>query len=167
VFAGIGNSMRHDDGAGPAAASRAAELARARLAASNGAPPGGRELVTLLASPLTEPLDLLDNWQETDLAVVVDAVRSGDAPGTVTVTWLERPGDGPRPLTGNRPSTHGLGVADVYRLAHEIGIAPRRVAVVGIEGDDFSHGEGLTPAVEEGATKAAALLLQIAEDALG
>lgn len=153
VLAGIGNEMRHDDGAGPVVANRAARLAGARLSDA-------------LASPLNEPLDLLDYWDGADLAIVVDAVRSGAAPGTVTLTWLEGPGDALPPAGGGRPSTHGLGVADVYRLAREIGQAPRRVAIVGIEGRDFTHGEGLSAPVDAGAARAAALVLDLVREAM-
>ena len=101
VLAGIGNEMRHDDGIGPVIARRAARMSSVR--------PGA--FVTALASPLNEPLDLLDDWDRDDLAIVVDAVRSGAPPGTVTLTWLEpagrrcpagplRPGQHPRPGCG-------------------------------------------------------------------
>jgi hypothetical protein len=53
-------------------------------------------------------------------------------------------------------------VADVYCLAHELGLAPRRVALVGVEGQDFSHGEGLSEPVDCGADRAATLVLELA-----
>jgi Ni,Fe-hydrogenase maturation factor len=79
----------------------------------------------------------------------------------VTLTWFED-GAVTLRLAGRRPGTHGLGVADVYRLAHELGLAPRRVALVGVEGRDFSHGEGLSELVDCGADKAANLVLELA-----
>ena len=151
VVAGIGNLMRHDDGAGPQVARRVAELAK------EGGP------VTALASPLGEPLDLLGSWDGADLAIVVDAVRSGAPPGTLTLDWLGAPGGlDPLPGDGRSPSTHGLGVADVYRLASAIGQAPPRVAVVGIEGQDFSHGEGLSAAVEAGIGEGVNVIMALA-----
>jgi hydrogenase maturation protease len=121
--------------------------------------------VTALAAPLNEPLDLLDDWDGDDLAIVVDAVRSGAPPGTVTLTWLDRLGDVVLPAGCGRASTHGLGVADVFRLACEIGLGPRRVALVGVEGQDFSHGEGLSAPVEAGADQAVALVVKLARSA--
>lgn len=153
VLAGIGNEMRHDDGVGPVIARRAARL--------SAAPATG--LGPALAGPLNEPLDLLDDWDGDELAIVVDAVRSGAPPGTVTLTWLEQFGDVVLPAGCGRASTHGLGVADVFRLASEIGLAPRRVALVGVEGQDFSHGEGLSAAVEAGAATAVALVVDLAQ----
>jgi hydrogenase maturation protease len=115
------------------------------------------------AGPVNEPLDLLDDWAGEDLAIVVDAVRSGAPPGTVSLTWLEQLSDVLLPAGCARASTHGLGVADVFRLACEIGLAPQRVALIGVEGQDFSHGEGLSTAVEAGAARAVALVVDLAE----
>jgi hydrogenase maturation protease len=98
---------------------------------------------------MTDPLDLLGVWDGAELAVVVDAVRSGAAPGTVHVVELDYgPGaDTPahREATG---STHGIGLASVLRLSRAVGHAPERVVVVGVEGEDFGRGTGLSPAVD-------------------
>jgi aldose 1-epimerase len=120
-----------------------------------------------LAGPLGEPLDLLGSWDGADLAIVVDAVRSGAPPGTLTLDWLGVPGGlDPQPGDSRSPSTHGLGVADVYRLARAIGQAPPLVAVVGIEGQDFSHGEGLSAAVQVGISEAVNVVMALAEGPL-
>jgi len=141
VVAGLGSEYRRDDGAGPAVAERVALMV------------GG---VTHLG-PLADPLDLLGRWDGAVLAVVVDAVRAGAEPGTVRVIDLDgpvaaRPGSdgGPAPT-----STHGISVAGALRLARAVGRAPLRVVVVGIEGDDFSQGLGLSPAVERAVPEAA------------
>ena len=152
VLAGIGNEMRHDDGAGPVVVARAAQLAPGHA--------GG--LFAALETSLSEPLALLGYWDGADVAIVVDAVRSGAVPGTVTLTWFEEGAVTLRRAGRRRPSTHGLGVADVYCLAHELGLAPRRVALVGVEGQDFSHGEGLSEPVDCGADRAATLVLELA-----
>jgi hydrogenase maturation protease len=157
ALAGIGNEMRHDDGIGPVIARRAARLSSSQ----------GRGLVSALATPLNEPLDLLDDWDGDDLAIVVDAVRSGAPPGTVTLTWLEPLSDVVLPARCGRASTHGLGVADVLRLACEIGLAPQRVALVGVEGQDFSHGEGLSSPVEAGVARAVDLVVELARREVG
>ena len=119
-----------------------------------------------LAGPLGEPLDLLDDWEGADLAIVVDAVRSGAPPGTVTLNWLGEALDALSPARSRRPSTHGLGVADVYRLAVEMGVAPQRVALVGVEGQDFSHGEGLSAPVHAGVARATALVVDVVRGAV-
>jgi len=141
VVVGMGSEYRRDDGAGPAVADLVTRAA------------GG---VTNLG-PIADPLDLLGLWDDADLAVVIDAVRTGAEPGTVQVIELNTgssadPG-GPAPSTGS--STHGIGLAGVLRLARAIGRAPKRVVVVGIEGGDFGQGEGLTPEVARAVPHAA------------
>ncbi len=133
VVAGLGSEYRRDDGAGPLVAARAVEEAGT-----------GRDV-----GPITDPLDLLGVWDGADLAVVVDAVHSGAAPGTVHVVELE--GGGGHGVPDGRSattSTHGIGLAGVVRLSRAVGAAPDRVVVVGIEGEDFGRGTGLSPAVE-------------------
>jgi hydrogenase maturation protease len=131
MVVGLGSEFRRDDGAGPLIAARAVDVAGV-----------GRDV-----GPIADPLDLLGVWDGADLVVVVDAVRSGAIPGTVQVVELgNEPGaDVSRSVT---TSTHGIGLAGVLRLARAVGHAPLRVAVVGIEGDDFGRGAGLSPAVE-------------------
>ena len=127
VVAGVGSEFRHDDGAGPVVARRTAAEA-----------PATRDI-----GPIVDPLDLLGRWDDADLAVVIDAVCSGARPGTVCVVDLATLGPGPGPT-----STHGIGLSGVLRLAQAVDKAPARVVVVGIEGDDFGRGVGLSPAVE-------------------
>ncbi|HTV12987.1 MAG TPA: hydrogenase maturation protease [Acidimicrobiales bacterium] len=155
LLAGIGNSFRHDDGAGPAVVAKAMELAAGT--------PLARCLVD--AGPLGAPFDLVDllvNWE--GAVVVADAVSSGAGPGTLTIDHLE---PGTRTLgfsagRQRRPSTHGIGIFDLYRTLCQLGLAPRRLAVIGIEGADFSQGAGLSATVGAAITEAAALALDVA-----
>ncbi len=141
VVAGLGNEYRRDDGAGPAAVSMVVQQC-----------PG----VTVVG-PLDDPLDLLGLWDGAALAVVVDAVSSGSPPGTVQIVELDP--TAPRPTRERTASgfnsTHGIGLAGVYRLARAIECAPSRVVVVGIEGSDFGQGVGLSKGVEEAVEHAA------------
>ena len=141
VVAGMGSEYRRDDGAGPAAIGVVARLC-----------PG-----LAVVGPLDDPFDLLGLWDDADLAVVIDAVSSGAAPGTVHIVELDLalrdPTRGRRSSSTN--STHGIGLAGVYRLAQAVGRAPAKVVVVGIEGSDFEQGVGLSPAVQEGVAHAA------------
>jgi len=132
VVAGLGSEYRRDDGAGP--------LIAARAVAEAGS---GRNI-----GPVTDPLDLLGAWDGAELAIVVDAVRSGMVPGTLRVLELTAAGGGRPAGPSGATSTHGVGLAGVLRLAHAVGQAPARVVVVGIEGQDFGRGLGLSPAVD-------------------
>jgi hydrogenase maturation protease len=141
VVAAMGSEYRRDDGAGPAAMAIVAKQC-----------PG----VTVVG-PLDDPFDLLGLWDDADVAVVIDAVSSDAPPGTIRLVELDpalqRPASEPHSSPTN--STHGIGLAGVYRLARAVAQAPARVVVVGIEGSDFGQGMGLTPGVEEGVAHAA------------
>lgn len=153
VVAGLGSEYRRDDGAGPAAISMVAQQC-----------PG----VTVVG-PLDDPLDLLGLWDGVALAVVVDAVSSGSPPGTVQVVELD-PVDPVsarvRDASGSK-STHGIGLAGVYRLARAIERAPSRVVVVGIEGSDFGQGIGLSEGVDEGVEHAVRHVVEMIREVSG
>ena len=126
---GVGNPFRHDDGIGVAVAQAVAarDLPDVRVTVVDG-----------------EPTQLLDAWENADLAVVVDAlVCEPTTPGRVHRTTGDAMPGG-RTFTG----THAAGVADAVRLAEVLGRAPRRLIVFAVEAADVSLGVGLSPAVE-------------------
>lgn len=167
VVAAIGSEWRGDDGVGPEVLRRA----RARC-------PEALLERCLFVGPLAGPLDLLGQWDEADLAIVVDATRSGLAPGTVT--RLELGGDatgadGPPSRSGRShaadpdaaASSHGIGLAAVARLARAVERAPARTVVVGVEGERFDRGAGLSPAVTAALDAATAAVTELLEEAGG
>ncbi len=147
----MGNEYRRDDGVGAAVTALVAQ----RLAGGK-RPDHGTGRDTTVSGPFGDPLDLLGEWDGATLAVVVDAVRTGATPGTVTVVELgpDTPGDA-------TASTHTVGVAGALRLAHAVDRAPRRVVAVGIEGEDFGDGMGLSDAVAASVEEAAARVLDV------
>jgi hydrogenase maturation protease len=166
LLAGVGNEWRRDDAVGPVVAARALEL-RPELRSH------------CVIEVLADPLDLLGEWDGTDLAVVVDAMRSGSPVGTVTEVFLRKaarsvaasdagsiPGsEASGPDTADRvTTTHGIGIAGAFRLAVALGQAPLQAVVVGIEGADFGHGRGLTPGVQSAVDVAASTVLRIVDD---
>jgi hydrogenase maturation protease len=132
VVAGIGNAFRGDDGVGPAVAALVAE--------NSGAVDIG---------PISEPLDLLGRFDGASLAVLVDATRSGSAPGTLSVVEWNHAEDSPA------TSTHALGLRRVCQLAAALGDAPQHIVVVGVEGEDFSDGDRLSAPVASAVPRAA------------
>jgi hydrogenase maturation protease len=125
---GLGNEWRGDDGVG-------LEIAR-RL--------HGKALDG-------EPIGLIDALNGDDEVVLVDAVASGAPPGTV---YELEAGDEPLPVRlFGASSTHALGLAEAVELARSLGKLPRRVSVYGIEGEAFSFGKGLSPAVAAAADR--------------
>ncbi|MGO9333021.1 MAG: hydrogenase maturation protease [Acidimicrobiales bacterium] len=148
LVAGLGNEYRCDDGAGPAVAAYVGE----------------RTPSNVDSKVIREPLDLVGAWDNVDLAVIADATRSGATPGTVQLVDL---GGGENADSYAGPmSTHGMDLARVLRLARAMGLAPRRVVVVGIEGENFEDGIGLSPAIEVAVPEAGELVLQVIDEAI-
>lgn len=123
---GIGNRFRSDDGVGPLVAERLAALGLAAVEHSG------------------EGAGLIDAWDGAERAVLVDATRSGAAPGTlVRLDALAAPL--PRGLL--RCSSHQFGVAEAVETARALGRLPPALIVYGVEGARFDFGLSLTPAV--------------------
>jgi hydrogenase maturation protease len=142
VVIGVGNRLRGDDAAGPEVADRVRAEA-----------PGSVD-VRICEQ---EPSRLLDALAGADVALIVDAVATGAAPGT-----LHRfdASSAPVPSRELRSSTHALGVGESLELARALGRLPRRTVVLGIEGTAFLAGGELSPAVAEGVERAAASVLE-------
>ncbi|TGD86323.1 hydrogenase maturation protease [Mycolicibacterium sp. CH28] len=127
VVVGIGNDHRRDDGVGPAVA---AALAVGQL-------PGVRVLTCA-----AEPTAILDAWDGSALAVIIDAVVGPDAvPGRVRRCTAEDL------AVAGGISSHDLSLAQTYELGQALGRAPQRLVVVAIDAADLGHGTGLSPAV--------------------
>ena len=126
VIIGVGNRWRCDDGAGIAAAERLAER-------------------NVPAHPHTgDPASLMALWEGADEVILIDAVNSGESPGTVVVldaTDQELP-------VGMLRSTHGMGPADAVELARSLHSLPGRVVVYGIEGLEYGYGRTLSAPVQ-------------------
>ncbi len=123
----VGNPDRGDDGVGRAVID---ELARRA--------PTSIDLVDVQV-----PTRLSDAWKGRDDVVVVDAVRTGRAVGSVVV---ERVGEG-RMVRSGVAGTHGFGVAEAIELARALGCLPARLTLVGVEAAGFTLGSGLSPNV--------------------
>ena len=134
VIIGVGNPWRGDDGVGWAVA----EAVGRRLGPT----------VDVVESD-GEPTRLLDTWTGLDVAVVVDAVCSGEAPGKIHV-WADDP-----ELATSSPSSgsHALGLADAIALGRALGRLPTRMIVVGVETHETAPGHGLSPAVADAVEK--------------
>jgi hydrogenase maturation protease len=102
-----------------------------------------------------EPLTLLDDWRDAPEAVVVDAVRTGAGPGEIHIfeAGLE-----PLPTQVFGGSTHLLGLADAVELGRRLDRLPERLVVVGIEGESFTAGAGLSAPVARAVAAAAELV---------
>lgn len=130
VVIGVGNRFRRDDGFGPLLL----DLVARRM-------PSGVEI----AESDGEPARLIDMWAGADLAVVLESVRSGAAPGTlVDIDASDHFAATSRART---VGSHSLGIADAVALGRAMGRTPRRLRVVGVEPADLDYGEGLSDCV--------------------
>jgi hydrogenase maturation protease len=134
----VGNPFRRDDGVAPAVAG----LLR-------GALPHGVPVVELDG----EPSRIVDAWSGAGLAIVVDATRSGAAPGSVRRVEIAG-GDGPCPGTAADPlpatrqaSSHGASLGEAVALGRAIGRLPGRLVLYAVEAGDLGAGPGLSDPV--------------------
>ncbi len=134
IFA-LGNRYRQDDGVGPWIAE---QLRQAGLE------------VLEVGDDLTR---LVEGLAGADEAWVVEAVVSGQPPGTLHVLEV-----GSAPLAAfERLSSHTFSLSEALELARALGVLPRRTVVFGIEGRWFGSGQELSPEVMDAARK----LLQV------
>jgi len=126
----VGNAFCGDDGVGAAVL--------AELGAAGSFDRG--DLVDLG----TDALALIDQLEPGGRCVVVDAARMGLAPGEVAVF---RPEEVRLRIRGDGLSLHGLGLAESFGLAAQLGRMPDDVLVIGVEPAQLAPGSGLSDVV--------------------
>jgi hydrogenase maturation protease len=98
------------------------------------------------ASGEVEILELFDGF---DRVIIIDAAAPAGQPGTVrSFVWPE----GDLQQTG-ATTTHGVGLADVLRLAELLKRLPREVVFETVEAKQTAPGSPLSEAVERGAMR--------------
>jgi hydrogenase maturation protease len=133
VIIGVGNQCRNDDGVG---------IFIARKLKAENLPE------TRIAFNIGEAASLMDSWNISDTAILVDAVKSGAFPGQIYRFKAQIPFI-PRGFFNS--STHNFGIAEAVELARILKRLPRFLIIYGIEGKCFEAGSGLTPEVEKAA----------------
>jgi len=143
LIVGAGNAYRRDDGAGAAAIKRLGTLpAHVRAVVANG-----------------DAASLLDEWEGADVVIVIDAMMSRAAPGTIRRYDAHA---GPLPAAFSRASTHAFGIGEAIELARLVRRLPKRVIVFGIEARHVTVGEGLSAEVEAAVDEVVPLVLSAA-----
>ncbi len=127
---GVGNAWRGDDAAGLMIARRLRQenLPQVEIAESPGT--GG---------------SILEAWKDAARVIVVDDVVAGGAPGAIYRFDAHDPA-ATFPVFRS-PSTHGWGVAEALALGGLFQELPPVLIIYGIEGEIFTLGEELSPAV--------------------
>lgn len=138
LILGCGNQDRGDDAAGLLAARKLRELGIAAVNCSG------------------EASILLDFWGGAEDVLVIDAVLTGAATGTVHVWDAQNISIPPR----KGSSTHGLGLAEAIELARTLKQMPRRLRVYGIEGRNFQIGSEVSAEVRAAVPQVVEKILQ-------
>jgi hydrogenase maturation protease len=131
----VGNPFCGDDGVGVAVL---AQLAATPAAASL------RRADLRLLDLGTDALALVDALWPDEACVIVDAARMGREPGTVAAF---RPDEARLLIRGDGLSVHGLGLAEAFALARQLGRLPEDLLVIGVEPAGVTPGTGLSDAV--------------------
>ena len=129
IVIGVGNEYRTDDALGVLVAR---ELRRRS--------PGGIKILENSG----EGASLIDAWEGRSEVYLVDAIRSGQPPGTVHRIDLTHT-EVPRSLMLR--SSHAFGVPEAVETARTLGVFPSKMVLFGIEGETFEQGVGLTDSV--------------------
>jgi hydrogenase maturation protease len=137
---GVGNELRGDDAAGLAAARR--------LHACRG---------VRTVEHTSDGLSLMEHWRRSDHVVVVDALSSGHAPGTI---FRFEATEGPVPGDAGWLSSHAPGVAEGIETARILGRLPASLTVFGIEAARVDPGAPLSPAVADAVEEVARAILE-------
>lgn len=124
---GLGNVLLEDDGVGAAAV--AALLERYDAPAGVAVLDGG-----------TLGLSLLPYVESSDALILVDAVRTGESPGTV----VRLGGDDVMPAVATCLSPHQVGAADLLDGARWLGRYPARVVLLGLVPESMRLAIGLS-----------------------
>jgi len=92
---------------------------------------------------LGDPSQLLDHLEGCSKLILVDASRSGKAPGTISrLTWPDA-----AVAAGTGRSSHGFSAGAVLMLADRLGWLPRTVILFGIEAEILGPDQDVSPAV--------------------
>ena len=131
VIIGVGNAHRGDDAVGLIIARHLREII------------GNEALVHELTG---DGSTLLDLWIGAAAVILVDAMRSGAAPGTVHRIDAST---NPIPTTHCYSSTHVFSTTDAIELGRTLQQLPPQVIIYGVEGKDFAPGAELSPEVRK------------------
>jgi len=139
---GVGNILRRDDGF--------ADAVLRRLEAETLS-----DDVELFDAG-TSAIDLMEVFNGRRKLVVLDAVRGGQAPGTLYRFSPEEVEAGVLPMN----SLHQVGLLETLKLGELVDCKPQQTVVIGAQPGDTSLGIGLTPEVEAAVERAVGLVMK-------
>ncbi|MEF8776829.1 MAG: hydrogenase maturation protease [Haloarculaceae archaeon] len=145
AIVGVGNSIMGDDGVGPKLIERLGESAV-----------GSAADVRLVDAGTTGFL-ALEAMSGAERAVVVDAVETGDPPGTI---HEYRCVDGTFETEIPEMTMHDVSFTEAMAAGRDVYDLPDEIRILGVEPADVSIGEELSEAVEQAATELEGLLTE-------
>jgi hydrogenase maturation protease len=129
---GIGNPYRSDDGVGPLIADQVMATLPEQVDVRSG---------------IKDGFSLIHLWQEYDHVYLIDAVSSGQIPGKF---YRFNASTGPLPRNFfTSYSTHAIDIPDTIALAGKLQMLPKKLIIYGVEGKDFTIGQGLSEEVRK------------------
>jgi hydrogenase maturation protease len=142
---GLGNGMRGDDAVGLMAARRIRQEVGDRVEVIEAEMAG---------------VDLIELMKGAHSVLLIDAARSGQAPGTI-----HRLDASAGPIGGQifPRSSHALGMVDALELARAMGVLPATVIVYGVEAGNMEAGQPLSPAVTRALNEVVDRIIQDSE----
>jgi hydrogenase maturation protease len=136
---GIGQSLRGDDAVG---------LDAVRQWQEKFPETAGRPEVRIEASELPG-LTLLEMLSDVNAAILVDAVRSYEKPGSIHCLHEEEL----ESFTSAAKSAHGWGVAETLKLGRRLLLRIPDLRIIAVEAEQMQMGAGLSNAVQEAVPK--------------
>ncbi len=128
---GVGNILKGDDGLG---------VRIAEILSQKKIPPGVK--VEEAGTPGIDLLYSFGGWQK---VIIVDAVQMGEKPGS----WKRFSGQDVRLIASGRGlSLHETDIPSVLELAQALNLLPNEMIIYGVEPQDLSNVEKLSPPVE-------------------
>jgi hydrogenase maturation protease len=126
---GLGNALRGDDAVGLLAARRLSSRVGER---------------THVIEAEMAGMEILDLMTDARVVILIDAVQSGQGPGTIHRLDASAGPIGSRLVSH---STHAMSPADTIELARTLGVLPPIVILYGVEVGDTGAGRSLSPEV--------------------
>jgi hydrogenase maturation protease len=137
----VGNILRRDDGFGEAVLNYLAQQAL----------PAGVELF----DAGTSAIDLMGIFDKRQKLIVIDAVRGGQAPGTLYRFSPAAVEAGALPMN----SLHQVGLLETLRLGELVDCRPQETVIIGCQPEETGLGIGLSPVIQAQIERAAALVI--------
>jgi hydrogenase maturation protease len=138
----LGNPYMKDDAAGVQVARRLMEMNL------------GKDVV--IESSQSADLSLLSGFGGADMVIVVDTLRSGTSPGTIS-KYVISPA---KIQLSSLPGSHSIRLHDMFDLANQAGLLNCPVSIVGIEPRETTLGEGLSPEVQSAIPRVLGIIIR-------